>query len=255
MRLNAKETAREPDTCLAFVDQLASETRDRRFLRDQILNAFFPARDSAAIGASCLFFLMARHPSVWTKLRASVSHIQGSITYETLKSCKYLSWVLYECETPLFPNAQTTAIKPIRLSTIVAFNRALRTCLADCVLPMGRGPNGTCSILIQKGTVIDMDFGLMQQDKDLWGPDADEFRPERWENLNPKWSYIPFLAGPRVRPAQQMVLTQHGYLLVRFVQRFESIANADKEYRFVEEHRMTKQVRNVVQVKLFAAIN
>ena len=105
---------------------------------------------------------------------------------------------------------------------------------------MGRGPNGTCSILIQKGTVIDMDFGLMQQDKDLWGPDADEFRPERWENLKPKWSYIPSLAGPRVCPAQQVVLTQYGCLLVRFVQRFESIANADEEYRFVEEHRLTK---------------
>ena len=38
-----------------------------------------------------------------------------------------------------------------------------------------------------------MVFNLMQQDQDLWGPDADVYRPERWEDLKPMWKYIPSL--------------------------------------------------------------
>ena len=93
-----------------------------------------------------------------------------------------------------------------------------------------------------------MDFGEMQRDEDLWSADASTFRPERWETLKPKWNYLPFLGGPRICPAQQMVLTQLGYLLVRFVQEFRRMDNKDEEIRFVEEHRMTKQSRNGVKV-------
>ena len=88
----------------------------------------------------------------------------------------------------------------------------------------------------------------MQKDEDLWGADASMFRPERWEDLKPMWKYLPFLGGPRMCPAQQMVLTQYGYLLVRFVQAFRRMDNKDVEMKFVEEHRMTKQSRNGVKV-------
>ena len=98
-----------------------------------------------------------------------------------------------------------------------------------------------------------MNFGLMQRDPDLWGPDADTFRPERWENLKPMWNYVPFLGGPRICPAQQMVLTQYSYLLVRFVQEFDRMENRDPVLEFVEEHRMTKQSRNGVLVAFTGA--
>lgn len=34
---------------------------------------------------------------------------------------------------------------------------------------------------------------------DIWGPDADEFRPERWEAATPRQrnAFIPFSHGPR----------------------------------------------------------
>jgi len=82
----------------AFIDQLVYETQDRQFLRDQLLNVFFPARDSSAIGASCVFFVLARNPEAWKKLRNDVVKIDQPITFELLKSMKYLTWVLNECK-------------------------------------------------------------------------------------------------------------------------------------------------------------
>ena len=93
-----------------------------------------------------------------------------------------------------------------------------------------------------------MDFGLMGMDPDLWGTDAAVFPPERWDNLKPMWKFIPFLGGPRTCPAQQMILTQYAYLLVRVAQECGSIENRDEVLEFVEEHRMTKQSRNGVKV-------
>lgn len=95
-----------------------------------------------------------------------------------------------------------------------------------------------------------------QRDKDLWGADAEEFRPERWEGDHPSlksrsgWDYMPFLAGPRVCPARQMVLTEAAYILVKMLQKFSIMENRDPEWGFVEEHRLTMQSRNGVKVAL-----
>lgn len=41
----------------------------------------------------------------------------------------------------------------------------------------------------------------MHRRKDIYGEDADKFRPERWENdalKNIGWAYLPFNNGPRL---------------------------------------------------------
>jgi hypothetical protein len=38
----------------------------------------------------------------------------------------------------------------------------------------------------------------MHRRKDLYGDDAEEFIPERWEHLRPTWEYLPFNGGPRI---------------------------------------------------------
>ncbi len=124
-----------------------------------------------------------------------------------------------------------------------------RTCLSDCTLPSGGGKSGREPIYIRSGTRIEMRFGIMHRDKDYWGSDAEEFRPERWlDDLRPKWRYIPFLGGARVCPAQQMVLTQYAFLLVKFLLEFREIENRDPEIAFVEEIKFGKKSRNGVQV-------
>jgi hypothetical protein len=38
----------------------------------------------------------------------------------------------------------------------------------------------------------------MHRRKDIWGPDADDFRPERWDGRRVGWEYLPFNGGPRI---------------------------------------------------------
>ncbi|KAM3512071.1 hypothetical protein MY11210_004268 [Beauveria gryllotalpidicola] len=49
------------------------------------------------------------------------------------------------------------------------------------------------------GTVLSVPTYTMHHSKDIWGHDAEEFRPERWETITPrqKSAFIPFSHGPR----------------------------------------------------------
>ncbi|KAI0503239.1 cytochrome P450 [Xylaria bambusicola] len=49
------------------------------------------------------------------------------------------------------------------------------------------------------GTVLSVPTYTIHHSKDIWGPDADEFRPERWENATTRQrnAFIPFSYGPR----------------------------------------------------------
>jgi cytochrome P450 len=89
----------------------------------------------------------------------------------------------------------------------------------------------------------------MHYDKEIWGDDAEKFRPERWEKIrNPGWTYIPFSGGRRVCPGKQIVLTENAYVLVRLVHKFKTLENRDPVWDFVEEHRLTVESRNGVKV-------
>ena len=58
----------------------------------------------------------------------------------------------------------------------------IRRCTADTHLPSGGGPDGQSAISIRKGTEINMVFLMTQKDPNIWGEDAAQIRPERWED-------------------------------------------------------------------------
>lgn len=72
-------------------------------------------------------------------------------------------------------------------------------------LPKEGGPSGKSPILVKEGQAVGYCAYAMHRRKDLYGEDADYFRPERWEttlddNLSKRigWGYIPFNGGPRI---------------------------------------------------------
>jgi PHYB activation tagged suppressor 1 len=58
------------------------------------------------------------------------------------------------------------------------------------------------NIQVEKGTVILIPLAMMHRDKDVWGPDADEFNPMRFQNGTSRAakyanSLLSFSYGPR----------------------------------------------------------
>lgn len=127
-----------------------------------------------------------------------------------------------------------------------------RVVLSDSILPTGGGPDRNLPILVRKGDYITWEIYCLHQDKDIWGPDADVFRPERWDGLKPFWNFIPFGGGPRTCPAQQLVTTEAAYITVRMMQEFVSIESRD-EHPWTEEWKLGPYSKYGCQVGLTPA--
>lgn len=103
----------------------------------------------------------------------------------------------------------------------------MRCAAKDTVLPKGGGEDGQSPLFVPKDTSVRYSLYSLHRRKDVFGPDAEEFRPERWETLRTTYEYIPFSGGPRTCIGQQFALTQMSYLLARVLQTFESIKPGD----------------------------
>ena len=57
----------------------------------------------------------------------------------------------------------------------------------DTVLPVGGGPDGKSPVFVPAKTIVQYAVFSMHRRKDLYGEDADEFIPERWEKLKTGW--------------------------------------------------------------------
>ncbi|EED20395.1 cytochrome P450 alkane hydroxylase, putative [Talaromyces stipitatus ATCC 10500] len=194
-----------------FLDELAKESQNPKVLRDEIISVLIAARDTTATLMSNLWFTLARQPEVWAKLHAEISLLCGEIpTHEQLKDMKYLRWCLSET---------------LRLWPPVNFNG--RMAVRDTWLPLGGGADRKSPIFVPKGQEVFWSTYALQRRKDIYGPDAEEFRPERWESIRPHWEYIPFSGGPRICIGQQFALTEAAYVTVRLVQNFPIIEHRD----------------------------
>jgi cytochrome P450 len=89
----------------------------------------------------------------------------------------------------------------------------------------------------------------MHRRKDIYGPDAEEFKPERWETLRVGWGYLPFNGGPRICVGQQFALTEAGYTTVRLMQVFDSLEARDPR-PWAEGLSITMAVGHGVQVAM-----
>jgi cytochrome P450 len=73
----------------------------------------------------------------------------------------------------------------------------------------------------------------MYRRRDIFGDDADEFRPERWlePGFRPGWAFAPFSGGPRVCIGQNFANTQAMFVVVRMVQGFDIEGRDNGEWR------------------------
>ncbi|KAM5453829.1 hypothetical protein MaudCBS49596_002452 [Microsporum audouinii] len=216
-----------------FIDALIQETREPSALRDQCLNILLAGRDTTACCLTWTLRLLVQHPNVLAKLRDEVKDAIGvgpeapDPTINQVKKLSYLSLVIKEV---------------LRLYPSVPVNS--RAATKTTILPTGGGVDGKAPVLVRRGEAVGYCVYAMHRRKDIYGPDANSFRPERWEDDSLKdvgYGYLPFNGGPRICLGQEFALLEVGYTVVRLLQTFETIEMAEEKgpYPLVGEEKQT----------------
>ncbi|KAK3166833.1 hypothetical protein OEA41_009958 [Lepraria neglecta] len=202
-----------------FLFELLDQTTDKVKIRSELLNILLAGRDTTAALLSNVWFELSKRPAVWDKLQREVSSLNGEFpTFEQLKEMKFLRAILNES---------------LRLYPIVPENS--RMAVVDTVLPVGGGEDGKSPIFVKNGQMAHWSVYVMHRRKDIYGEDAEEYRPERWldgeegKGLRVGWEYLPFNGGPRICIGQQFALTEASYITVRLMQEFSAIESKDPE--------------------------
>lgn len=213
VRLREQKDPEKEEERYIFIQELAKQTNDKKRIRDELINILLAGRDTTASLLSNMFFMIAKEPRIFEKLRDEISMLQGRLpTYEELRNFKYLKWCLNES---------------LRIHPVVPGNS--RFAIRDTVLPLGGGANGKHPLFVPRGTLVAYSPYSMHRRHDIYGPDADEYKPERWEKLRPGWEYLPFNGGPRICLGQQYALTEASFVTVRIIQEFSKIESRDPE--------------------------
>ncbi|GJN69283.1 hypothetical protein PLIIFM63780_000528 [Purpureocillium lilacinum] len=230
---SALRRGKSQERAYVFMNEMLDSGASHSQITEQLLAMILGGRDTSASTMSSMFWELARRPEVVRRLRAEVAGLEGRRpTWEDLKGLKYLNNVLKEA---------------LRLWAPVVTN--MRTANRDTVLPRGGGPDGQAPLFVPKGTSCRFVLYSLHRRKDVYGDDAEEFRPERWDNLRMSWEYVPFSGGPRICIGQQFALTMMSYLTARFFQVFESIEAAD-DAPMVQQASTTISLVNGCWVKL-----
>uniref|UniRef100_A0A6B2L774 Cytochrome P450 n=1 Tax=Arcella intermedia TaxID=1963864 RepID=A0A6B2L774_9EUKA len=173
-----------------------------KFLRDQVVNFLVAGRDTTAILLASTFYFLSLNPDVDAKVREEIARVVGNEKFDMKhsKHLRYLQNVINE-SLRLFPPA-------------VPFNSRVAT--KDVVLPN--------KVRVTKGTLVMYTPYIVHRLKEYWGNDAEQFRPERWDDpnvLKHNYQYIPFQKGPRICLGMNMaqeeakccisILYQHGF--------------------------------------------
>ncbi|KAJ7067692.1 cytochrome P450 [Mycena belliarum] len=184
----------------------------------QIPAFFIAGHETTSASTTWALHALSINPGVQRKLREELMTMAtDNPTMDELNSLPYLELVVRET---------------MRVHAPVVF--LSRMAMEDDVLPLAKpyiDQNGQAheSLPIPKGLVMHIPILAINTDKAIWGPDADEFRPERWENIPDAAGDIPgvwanlftFFAGPHNCIGFRFSLVEMKALLFTLVRAFE----------------------------------
>ncbi|KIY62983.1 cytochrome P450 [Cylindrobasidium torrendii FP15055 ss-10] len=160
----------------------------------QVPTFFVAGHETTATAITWMLYALTRKPEIQKKLREELLAVPtDTLSAEDLSALPYLDCVLRET---------------LRLHAPVIFTQRVAT-KAD-ILPLSepiidRSGEALDGIPVQAGDLVAISLLSMNTDTKLWGEDALEFKPERWEAPPTEISAIPgvwsnvmtFLGGPR----------------------------------------------------------
>eukprot|EP00753_Platysulcus_tardus_P021160 PLAT8647.2.p1 GENE.PLAT8647.2~~PLAT8647.2.p1 ORF type:complete len:418 (-),score=184.46 PLAT8647.2:104-1357(-) len=197
LRKEKKDYSEREDLLSRFMMHI----EDEKYLRDIVLNLMIAGRDTTAIAMSWCCYRLASHPEVQEKAREEVLALlgkDGDATYEdTQRNMPYLRACLLEA---------------LRLNPPVPIDS--KDAAEDDVLPDGTK--------VPAGSRVAYMIYCMNRNEDIWGADAEQFKPERWldRELPPAHVWPVFNAGPRVCLGQNMAYLEALVTLCKLLQTY-----------------------------------
>lgn len=180
------------------------EPLGRDELTAEALTQLIAGSDTTSNSSCALLYNVVRTPGVLEKLQKEVDEaIPDGVTvptYESVKNLPYLGMVINETLRFHSPSG-------IGLPREIPPNSRGVT-----ILGRHYGP----------GTVLSVPTYTIHHDHDIWGPDADEYRPERWESVTEaqKAAFIPFSYGPRACVGRNLAEMQMRMFATTWIKRY-----------------------------------
>ncbi|GAB1519790.1 hypothetical protein RhiTH_002860 [Rhizoctonia solani] len=180
----------DDDATRTFLEYLVTVSNDPKLIRDTLVSFLLAGRDTSASLLTFTIYVLALYPDTYDQLSKEINSIVNDdrpCTFEEIKSMRYLRALINET---------------LRVFPPVPFN-IRRSKNLPSILPssLSRAQNG---------------LFLYPRRKDIWGDDAEEFKPGRWLAEDPQkvhttnpFAFIPFNGGPRMCLGQNLA-----YLLV-----------------------------------------
>lgn len=202
-KLAAKEKM-DPDI-ISIALESGTLTEDK--LVDNMMTFLAAGHETTASALTWAAYLLSKHPEVQTRLRKEIREHIGSLNDEVndtiIDGMPYLHAVCQEVLRVYAPVPVT-----------------MREAVNDTTL-MGN--------YVPKGSVIMLCMWAVNFSKELWGPDADEFNPDRWMKpgqansggATSNYAFLTFLHGPRSCIGQRFATAEMACLLAAFVGRYE----------------------------------
>lgn len=158
-------------------------------LVDQLKTFFFAGHDTTASTISWSYYFLSRNPSALARLRQELDDVFGPNTGP-----------LEAAEQIIADNKMHTKLE----YTLAVIRESLRLEPPAASAREPPGPNyhfktrAGKSFFAPEGSMIYTTAWMLHRDADAWGPDALEFKPERFMSGNPiPRGYMPFSKRPR----------------------------------------------------------
>lgn len=186
-----------------MLSDLVEQTQDPVFLRALVSQSLLASNSTTSWLVSNAFFSLARQPDIWERLRQE-SLAQDPRVLASPGSTSGLDLhrkVLWESKSYLHtPLSCVTHPHSTALRLYPIFPNLARVALEDTRLPTGGGPSCTEKIFIPKGTTVVGSAFVLHRKAEVFGPDVEVFRPDRWDSIKPgRYEYLPFGSGSRDR--------------------------------------------------------
>ncbi|KAG7087217.1 hypothetical protein E1B28_013198 [Marasmius oreades] len=164
-------------------------------LMAQINVLVFAAMDTTSTALSRILYLLSIHSDAQETLRKELIEARGESdpSYEDIMALPFLDAICKETMR-LYPPI-TMLARTTREDTVLRLGKMIR--LAD--------GNSTDQIQIPRGTDVHVNLSKVNANPDLWGEDADEWKPERW--LSPLPASV---TGARIGGVYSHLLTFSG---------------------------------------------